>query len=214
MKVTSILTKVLMAVSGLAWVGFLIGHLAGNTLLFKSPEAFDAYGLGLHNLGGGAAVILAEIGLAAFFLAHMISGIRTWNANKAARKQGYAVKANAGESSFASRTMIIGGIVIVVFLVVHLWNFKLQWDPEAGESLYELTVTTLKDPLWAGFYLVSLVFIGLHVSHGFGSAFQTLGVVRPDWRLKLRSFGRAFGWVITAGFMTIPVWALLVAKVN
>lgn len=213
MKVTSILTKVLMALSGLAWVGFLIGHLSGNLLMYKAPSAFDAYGRGLHALGGGIVVVFAEIGLAAFFLVHIISGVRTHRANKAARKRGYAVVANAGESTLASRTMIIGGVVLAAFVVVHLWQFRMQWDPNSGDSLWTLTITTLKNPLWAGFYVLAMVFLGMHLSHGFGSAFQTLGLFQPSWRAKLRNFGRIFGWLVAVGFMSFPVWALLVAKV-
>jgi len=202
-----------MALSGLAWVGFLIGHLSGNLLMYKAPEAFDAYGRGLHALGGGIVVVFAEIGLATFFLAHIISGVRMTLANSAARKQGYAVKANAGESTLASRTMIAGGVILAAFVVLHLWQFRMQWDPNSEQSLWTLTVTTLKNPLWAGFYVLSMFFLGLHLSHGFGSAFQTLGLFKPSWRAQLRNIGRVLGWVVAVGFMSFPVWAMLVAKV-
>lgn len=202
-----------MALSGLAWIGFLIGHLLGNLTMFKSPEAFNAYADALHQLGGGLLIPLAEIGLATFFLAHMLSGIRTYLANKAARKQGYAVNANSGKSTLASRTMIIGGVVLAAFIVVHLWQLRLTFDPGSDVTLWTLTVTTLKDPLTAGFYIVAMFFLGLHLSHGFGSAFQTLGILRPDMRAALKKFGQVFGWLVAVGFMSFPVWALLVAKV-
>lgn len=215
MKVTSILTKVFMAVTGLAWVGFLIGHLVGNLQLFGGRDGgIHEYGLFLRELGHGAAIPLVEVGLVAFLLAHMFAGIRTHMANKGARKQGYAVSANAGESTLASRTMIVGGVVIFVFVIVHLWTIKFQWDPDAGVHLWDLTVSTLKNPIWGGFYIVCMIPLGMHLSHGFASAFQTLGILRPDMRAQLRSFGRAFGWLIALGFMSFPVWALLVAKVN
>lgn len=215
MKVTSILTKVFMAVTGLAWIGFLIGHLIGNLQIFGGRDGgLHEYGLFLRELGHGAAVPLVEVGLVAFLLAHVFAGIRAQKANNAARRQSYAVKANAGESTFASRTMILGGVLILAFIVVHLATIKLQWDPDQGEHLWDLTMRTLQNPLIGGFYILCMIPLGLHVSHGFGSAFQTLGIFRPDWRDKLRSFGRAFGWLIALGFISFPVWALLQAKVN
>lgn len=220
MKVTSILTKVFMAITGLAWLGFLIGHLIGNLQLFAGRDGgLHEYGLFLKGLGHGAAIPLVEVGLIAFLLAHMFAGFRTHLANKNARKQGYAVSANAGESSLASRTMIVGGFVIFVFIVVHIVTIKLQWNPslaegEPNQHLWVLTVTTLKNPLWGGFYFLSMIPLGMHLSHGFGSAFQTLGILRSDLRETFRTVGRVFGWLIAVGFMSFPVWALLVAKVN
>lgn len=214
MKVTSILTKVFMAITGLAWLGFLIGHLIGNLQLFGGRDGgLHEYGLFLKGLGHGAAIPLVEVLLLAFLLTHMWAGIRSHSGNKAARRRGYEVARNAGESTLASRTMIVGGIMIFVFVIVHLWTIKFQWNP-AETNLWDLTVTTLKNPIWGGFYIVCMIPLGLHLSHGFGSAFQTLGILRPDMRASLRTFGRAFGWLIALGFMSFPVWALLVAKVN
>ena len=208
MRMTSILTKLLMALTGLAWFGFLIGHLAGNLLLYKGSDAFDAYGRGLHALGGGIVVTLTEIGLAAFLLTHIVSGIRHTMANREARKNGYEV-AGRSRSTLASRTMLVGGILLAAFVVIHLYQLRLQWDHASDDSLYTLTVDTLKNPAVAGFYVLAMVALGFHLSHGFGSAFQTIGFFKPDWRAKLRSAGVAFGWVIAAGFASIPVWAVL-----
>ena len=214
MKLTSILTKVLMALTGLAWFGFLIGHLSGNFLIYVGPEAFDEYGRGLRALLHGAVVVFTEISLAVFFVTHIVMGIRTSLTNRAARKQGYAVTANAGQSTLASRTMLGGGAIIAIFLVLHLWHFRLQWKhDDLNDSLWSLTVGTLQNPLVGGFYVLAMVFLGMHLSHGFGSAFQTLGIFKPTWRDGLRKAGRGLGWIIALGFASFPVWAMLTQKV-
>lgn len=215
MKLSSILTKVLMALTGLAWFGFLVGHLTGNLLMYKGPEAFDAYGRGLHALGGGALIYVAEIGLATLLLTHIVSGIKASMKNREARKNGYQVKATAGKATLASRTMLVGGVIMAVFVVLHLWQFRMQWDPASDASLWALTVTTFKSsPPTTVFYVVAMIFLGMHLSHGFGSAFQTLGAFKPDWRDKLRNGGRLLGWAIALGFISFPVWAMFVAKVG
>lgn len=214
MKLTSILTKVLMALTGLAWFGFLIGHLSGNFLIYSGPEAFDAYGRVLRELLHGAVVVLTEISLAVFFITHMVMGIRTSAKNREARKQGYAVSANLGQSTLASRTMLVGGVIIAIFLVMHLWQFRMQWrHDDPNDSLWSLTVGTLQNPLVGGFYVLAMAFLGMHLSHGFGSAFQTLGIFKPTWRDGLRKGGRGLGWLIALGFASFPVWAMLTQKV-
>ena len=208
MRITSILIKVLMALTGLAWFGFLVGHLSGNLLLYRGPEAFDAYGRGLHSIAGGGLVLLTEIGLAAFLLTHIVSGIRHTMGAKQARKSGYQEYGRSA-STLASRVMFIGGLLIAAFVVVHLYQLRMQWDHASDESLFELTVTTLKNPAVAGFYVLAMVALGFHLSHGFGSAFQTIGLFKPDWRDKLRSAGQVLGWVIAAGFASFPIWAVV-----
>ncbi|MCA9555682.1 MAG: succinate dehydrogenase cytochrome b subunit [Myxococcales bacterium] len=214
MKLTSILTKVLMALTGLAWFGFLIGHLTGNFLIYSGPEAFDAYGRGLRELLHGLVVYLTEIALAVFFITHMVMGIKTSLKNREARKQGYATSGNSGQSTLASRTMLVGGVIIAVFLVLHLYQFRMQWKhDDPSDSLWGLTVGTIAHPAIGGFYVLAMAFLGMHLSHGFGSAFQTLGIFKPTWRDGLRKAGRGLGWIIALGFASFPVWAMLTQKV-
>lgn len=207
MKLSSILTKILMAITGLLWFGFLVAHLSGNFLLFKGPEAFDAYASLLHSTG--ALLYVAEAGLILFFVVHLVSGVRSWRRNRSARPQRYAVSATEGEATPFSRSMVLGGFLIAVFMVTHVLWFRIL-TPE-GTSLFERVVETFQNPLTVGWYLIALVFLGMHLSHGLSSAFQTLGLLKPHWRPHLRSAGLAVGWLITLGFMSMPLWALFVA---
>lgn len=202
----SILKKVLMAVTGLLLFGFVIGHLTGNFLLFKGAEEFNAYAEFLHSLGG--LLIVIELGLVAFFVAHIYLGIKATAENRSARPDGYNSTARAGESTFASRTMIVGGIILMVFVVTHVWSFK--YGDHSGEGgLWGLVVRTFQNPLIVAWYLLAMVALGLHLGHGFGSAFQSLGALKPHWRPKLKSTGYVVGWLIAAGFASMPVWSFL-----
>ena len=203
MKLSSILTKVLMAVTGLLWFGFLIAHLSGNFLLFKGQDAFDGYADFLHSTGG--LLYLAEAGLILFFVIHFVSGIRAWRRNRKARPSRYAVSATEGEATLFSRTMVFGGFLIAIFMVTHVYWFKFA-TPD-GMSLFSWVIETFQNPLAVAWYLLALVFLGMHLSHGLASAFQTLGLLKPHWRPHLKKVGVAVAWLLTLGFMSLPVWA-------
>lgn len=205
MTTTSIVKKVLMALTGLIWVGFVIGHLTGNFLLFVGVDAFNGYAEKLESLG--PLLIVVEAGLVAFLLLHIYSGIKVNMENRAARPQGYSVSANGGRSSLASRTMPIGGIILAIFIVTHVKMFKFG-DMTVHNGLWGLVMKTLGDPLMAGWYLLALVALGLHLSHGFSSAFQSMGVLKPEWRPKFKTGGVVLGWLIAAGFASMPIFAL------
>ncbi len=209
MNVRTILPKILMALTGLAWFGFLVGHLSGNFLLFAGPEKFDAYAHYLESTGG--LLILAEVLLIVFLATHVFSAFRLAGTNTSARREAYAVKRNR-RATFSSRTMLVGGIVLLLFIVTHVYMFKFGATTEAaGEprALHELVMTQFQNPLVVTWYVLAMLALGLHLSHGFGSAFQTLGIFKPAWRAVFKNAGLAFGWLIAVGFISMPVWAFL-----
>ena len=205
----SIIKKVAMSVTGLAWAGFLIGHLSGNFLLFRGPEAFNDYAHFLESTG--ALLILAEASLILFLLVHVYNGVRVTLENRRARPTKYAVSNTKGEATWASRTMMLAGTILLVFIVTHVQMFKFG-DHAQEFGLWGLVVRTFSDPLMVAWYTLAMLALGLHLGHGFGSAFQTLGVVRPTWRARLRTFGYAFGWAIALGFTSLPLYAFLFAS--
>lgn len=212
MKIGTILYKVLMAITGLAWFGFLIGHLSGNFLLFKGTAHFNQYAHFLESLGG--LLIVAELGLVAMLAAHIYSALTlTWGINGPARPTDYKVKANRGQATLASRTMIVGGIIIVLFIVAHISSFKygLGQAPlaETAGGLYGRVYGAFQQPLVAIIYIVALIALGLHLSHGVASAFQTLGLLKRNWLPGLRKLGLVVGWAIACGFLLFPVAGLL-----
>ena len=199
-----------MALTGLAWFGFLIGHVTGNFLLFSGEEKFDAYAKMLEDTGG--LLIIAELTLIAFLATHVYSAIRLTNANRAARPQTYAVNTTRGRASLASRTMAAGGIILLIFIVTHVYMFKFgatDIKEDGARALYALVMDSFQNPLVVIWYVLAMLALGLHLSHGFGSAFQTLGVLNPAWRTKLKSGGIVFGWAIAACFISMPIYAFL-----
>jgi len=204
MNYASILKKIAMAVTGLAWFGFVIGHLAGNLLILQGPEAFNAYAAFLE--GTGELLIVAEVSLIALLLVHVWMGAKVTLENRKARARGYAVNQANGQASIASRSMAVAGIILLAFIVTHVKMFKYG-DKEGVDGLWGLVIRTFQDPLMVGWYVLAMLALGLHLSHGFGSALHTLGVVRPSLRLKFKKLGVTLGWVIALGFIGLPLYA-------
>jgi succinate dehydrogenase / fumarate reductase, cytochrome b subunit len=210
MTMASILKKSLMALTGLCWFLYLVLHLLGNLALWAGPERFNDYA---HMLISNPLLIPAEVVLVATLLLHVCTAWRVTNENNAARPQRYVVKApSSGSSTLASRTMWYGGVILFVFIVVHVWMFKFG-DHGGLYGLWGLVVRSFKNPWITLMYVVAMVPLGFHLSHGFSSAFQSLGALQPHWRHGLRTGGQLLGWVIAAGFMLMPLWALFIAEV-
>jgi succinate dehydrogenase cytochrome b subunit len=209
MSLTSILKKVAMAFTGLGLFGFLVMHLTGNLLIFKGAGDFNAYAQSLKNFG--ALLILAEAGLALFFLVHIVSGVRVAIENRRARPDRYAMFGKQGDATVASRTMVIGGVILAIFVVTHVKMFKFgDWSRAGG--LWGLVIRTFHDPLMVAWYSLAMLALGLHLSHGFQSAFQTLGAIKPQWRPNLRRVGFVVGWLIAIGFLSLPIYGYLSAE--
>jgi succinate dehydrogenase / fumarate reductase, cytochrome b subunit len=207
MKVSSIFKKVLMAITGIGLIGFLVTHLLGNLSLFRGPQTFNAYAQMLEDQK--ILLPIAEIGLLGIFLMHVYLALTLTRENAAARPVNYEVRQTAGQSSFSSRTMWYTGIVIFIFIVVHIWGMKFGVRP--NESLWELVVTKFSDPGIAGFYIVCMAVLGFHLGHGIGSVFQSLGLRDRSGRPTLRGLAPILGWALALGFAALPIW-VLVAK--
>jgi succinate dehydrogenase / fumarate reductase cytochrome b subunit len=204
---SSIGRKLLMAATGLLLIGFLVVHLAGNLLIFVGATAFNEYS---HALVSSHFIYLAEFGLVGLFVLHFVAGIAVTRANRAARPERYAVKRRAGHTSnksVASTTMIVSGLIVLVFVPLHLVTFKFgAWYQDTHEpgmrDLYRLVVEVFRDPLHVVGYVVAMAVIGFHLWHGFASGVETLGV---GSRRSLRRFSRALAVVLAGGFAIIPI---------
>lgn len=206
MNISSILKKVVIAISGLCLVLFLVGHLAGNLLLYLGAEEFNKYAEFLQSKP--FLVIPAEIGLIVFFLMHFYLAIKVTLENKEARPQGYEMQVTAGDSSLASRTMIWSGVVVAIFIVAHVWMFKFGEHDGPG-GMYGMVVRAFSNPLISGLYILAMIILGFHLSHCIASGFQTLGVLKPQWRQPSRKIGMVLGWVLAVGFALFPIWGLV-----
>jgi succinate dehydrogenase / fumarate reductase cytochrome b subunit len=208
---SSVGSKYLIAITGLSLVGFLIVHLAGNLLIFVSPETFNEYG---EKMIRNPLLIPAELGLLALFLLHVYKTTRMWLDARGARPDGYSRKEWAGHSSrksWASTTMILSGLFLLVFVPLHLATFKYgpyyASELHAGtRDLYRLMVEVFSSPGYVIFYVVGMVIIGFHLWHGVSSATQSLGVGAPGIAARIRLLGWGLAVIIAGGFLIIPVW--------
>ena len=193
-----------MALTGLMLIGFLIAHLAGNLTLFAGDggTAFDAYA---HSISSLPFLPIAEVALALLFLGHIFLAVKTTLENRRARPMGYESTGTHGEKSFASQTMFPTGVVILVFLIKHLWDFRLQKE-SFEHAPYESVQRALGDPLTASVYMLGILALGIHLSHAFGSAFQSLGFNHPKYTPLLRASGKVLAVVITLGFISLPIY--------
>jgi succinate dehydrogenase / fumarate reductase cytochrome b subunit len=204
----SIGKKQVMGVLGLLLCGFALVHMTGNFLVFQSAEKFNAYGDFLHHL---PAFRLIELSLAALFIVHIVMGIMLAVQNRAARPEGYVSKKSSGGATLGSSTMAFTGIYFILFLIVHLLNirFHILPAPVAGASDYDITAAIMANPGFAIFYVVSALILGLHLSHGLQSAFQSLGLYNRQYTPTLKKISVLYGIAIAVGYSAIAIFLLV-----
>ncbi len=208
---TGVGKKVLIAVTGIALILFLIVHLAGNLLILIDAEKFNAYS---HSLVSNPLIYVAEAGLLLVFLLHFITAGRNFVRNRGARGSArYAVRRWTGDprskKSLSSTLMIASGLVILIFVPLHVWTFKFgPWYETADGSMRDLArlvYEVFANPWYTLWYVVALVLLGMHLWHGAWSAWQSLGVAHPRANRWLRIGAWLLSAVLAAGFITIPV---------
>ena len=207
---TSVGTKLLIGVTGLFLVLYLIIHIVGNVMFVFGPGVFNAYA---DLLGGNPLIPVIEIVLLAGFVVHIYKTVRMFLKNQDARPVGYVQKRRAGPPSrktLASTTMIVTGLWLVVFLIIHVRTFRFSAHPETPAGivdLYRVETEALASPLALAFYAISMVIVGSHLWHGVSSGFQSLGFDHPRWTPRIVTFGKVFAVVIAGGFIAIAIVA-------
>jgi succinate dehydrogenase / fumarate reductase, cytochrome b subunit len=214
---TTITLKILMAVSGIVFVGFVLTHMYGNLKAFAGHDAFNEYAHHLRTFGEPmlpyeGLLWVIRVGLIVALVVHVGAAYALARRASTARTQKYAVKKNAS-SSISSRTMRWGGVTILVFLVWHLLNFTIvKINPAGGATNdpYNLMVDTF-DLWWMTLiYLLAMVALGLHLHHGTWSALQTLGwTSTAAARTRAKTAGWVLAIVIAGGFSLVPLFVLL-----
>lgn len=209
---TSIGKKIIMALTGLALCGFLIVHLGGNLLLYVGPEEYNHYAHALH--AQKILLPVAEIGLLVLFLGHILLAFKTNSENIASRPIDYAMKQSKMEEGAlgapASSVMYATGIVVLLFLLLHLADFKFELR-HTGEiknlEPFAKARVLLGDWITLLVYLVGSAVLGYHVLHGFQSAFQTLGCSHPRYTPMIKFLSFVFAVIVAVGFGSFPLWA-------
>ncbi len=215
---SSIGKKLLVALTGIVLLLYLPAHLAGNLLVFAGPDAVNEYGVFLHDLGHGAAIWIARAGLLAAFVVHVVLTIQLTAANRAARTD-YAYPSTV-QASRSSRIMIWSGLTILAFVIYHLLHFTVRIGNDFGGETYLTTLPGESGNVhnvykmmidgfsWAPasvFYIVALTLLCSHLSHGFASIFQTLGISSRKTNGLITKLGWAYALVIWLGFLSIPI---------
>jgi succinate dehydrogenase / fumarate reductase, cytochrome b subunit len=205
---SSIGQKFVSALTGFFLCVFLVVHVSGNLLLFKNDggESFNQYAAAASS---SLLIRGIEIILFAGFVIHIFWGLRVWIFNKRARPTNYAEYHPSENSSLFSRIMLLSGIVVLFFLVVHLKSF---WVPirfgVQTLSDYDLVKLAFQDPLYDIFYIACLVLLAFHLRQGFQSAFQSIGL-RPLWLKTVENAAIIFWLLIPAAFTAMPLYFLV-----
>ncbi len=208
---SSIAKKSVMAITGVALLGFVCGHLAGNLLVFAGQNAINTYAKGLQNLGAFLWVI--RIGLLAFFVVHIVTGIQLKRMNAVARPVSYSYN-NTVQASFASLTMLETGIIILAFVALHLAHFTFRvidpsyaslHDSLGRHDVYSMIIAGFSQLPYVGIYIFCMLVLGLHLSHGISSFFQTMGWNSAKYMPGIRRVGPCIAWTLALGYISIPL---------
>ncbi len=212
--------KYLMALSGLCLFLFVIGHMLGNLQVFLGPEAINRYA---HFLQSTPELLWpVRLGLLALAVLHVVTALRLWLENRAARPVAYA-QYTPLESTYAARTMVVSGAIVGFFIVYHLLHFTLQStalnltgrdfatfvDASQRHDVYKMVVVAFSQKLVSGFYVLAMGLLCLHLRHGVQAWLQSLGLRNETWRGAVDRFAWGAAAVIFVGNCSIPVLILL-----
>jgi len=216
---SSVGKKLLTGVTGLGLAGFVAAHLAGNLLLLTdNPDPFNEYAHFLHTVGHGKVLYLMELGLIAFFLTHIVTGVSIALNKLRSRPISYQKEGNAGGNSqktLSSLSMAFTGLLLLVFVVLHVKHFKYGPGMEDGyqtvlhgetvRDLYKFVVEEFGKFHMVALYTLTMLMLGLHLRHGFWSAFQSLGIRFPKFEIAIHQAGLLFSLLMSFGFIAVPL---------
>jgi succinate dehydrogenase / fumarate reductase, cytochrome b subunit len=196
--------KMVMAVTGVVWIGYVIAHMLGNLQIFVGREAINDYSKFLHDSPGllwsARAVLLVSL------IAHVAAYLKLTRTNLAARPQPYARRRDVA-TSFAARSMAWTGPLLLFFIVYHVLHLTLRVTPDVAldaHDVYSNLVNSFRIPWLVALYAAGMTFLGLHLFHGAWSFFQTLGANHPQWNPLRRRFAILVAVVVVGGFLAVP----------
>lgn len=205
--------KILTGITGLLLVFFIIFHLAGNLAIFGEADAMNRYSMFLHDFG--PLLWVARIGLLIAVILHAYIGISIWLNKRKARPQNYEVYSSKGgpsKQSLSSRSMALTGIVLLVFLVIHINTFALgdtgtvTIDGQQTHDIKDLVIETFQNPVYAFGYTIVMLLLGAHLGHGIWSAFVSLTMRSNKFSATVYSIGVVLAVLLAVGFLVIPLY--------
>jgi succinate dehydrogenase / fumarate reductase, cytochrome b subunit len=211
--------KYIMALTGVGLFIFVVGHMLGNLQIFLGPESINRYGAFLQGLG--ELLWVARISLIVFVALHIWAAVSLTAENRAARPIAYGRIKPVG-SSYASRTMMMSGLIIAAFIIYHLLHFTVQvqgingtgqnfvelHDAKGRHDVYRMMMIGFKQPVVSLFYIIGMVLLSLHLSHGVSSLFQSLGLKNRNWAPLIDGFAKFIAIVLLVGYCSIPLAVL------
>ena len=214
---SSVGSKVVVGLTGMVLVGWLVGHLSGNLLVFAGQDAVNAYAAWLHSMP--AVIWGTRVLLLLCVVLHVVTTARLTRMNRDARPQRYRYNSTV-ESTLSGRTMIWSGMLVLAYVVYHLlhmtWgvtdpeHFRMALtDPQGRPDVFSMLVHGFQQAPVAIVYIVANVLLGLHLSHGVSSFFQTLGVTNKEYRPLLQKVGPLFAGAMATCFVSIPAAVML-----
>lgn len=214
---TSVGKKYLMGVTGLVWVGFVLVHMSANMLILVSPSLYNAYG---HAITGNKPLLyLSEAVLLLAVAIHVTMAILLTRENIAARPKRYATQPNGEKgTSLASKTMAPQGLMILIFIILHLSTFKYgefyatTVNGVEMRDLHRLVLEVFKNPGYVCWYIICLILLGFHLSHGVGSIFQSLGVRNDKWAPLIKKISIGYGIIVGLGFLSQPIYVFFLSQ--
>lgn len=205
---TTIGKKVVMAVTGIVLVGYLVVHVSGNLLMFRSPDAINAYAEFLKS----SAVLLWTVRVLVFgsLILHVLAAYSLTRLNAAARPDGYK-RVEHRAATWSARSLRIGGVILLGFFVFHILHFTTgQVHPQFDvHDVYRNVIIGFGSTVVAGFYLVAMVALGFHLHHGFWSLFQTLGLNHPHLNPVRRVLATLLAVALPVGFSVVVLAVML-----
>ncbi len=198
--------KAVMGITGLIGIGFVIGHMAGNLLVFRGPDAMNAYARFLKNTG--ELLWIVRVVLIGAVIAHVIAAYQLTMQNRAARPVGYFDR-KPQVTTWASRTMRWGGALLLLFIVLHIMHFTTGALRPTGSfseaDVYRNVIGSFRIWWVTLFYVVSMIALGLHLYHGAWSSVRSLGISQPSKDPLNRQVALAIAVIVWLGFTVIPV---------
>jgi succinate dehydrogenase / fumarate reductase, cytochrome b subunit len=214
----SIGRKFLMSITGIFLMLFILVHLTLNLLLIFDDSG-HLFNLGANFMGTNPAIKIMEPILALGFTVHIIWSLLISYQNWRARPVKYNRQNQGASSSWTSRNMLILGALVLIFLVIHIMNFfwVIKFNPdsipettEGMENTYILVAGLFKTSiLYDILYVLGAILLGLHLTHGFWSAFQTIGLNNKNWMNRLRVVAKGYAIIVAIGFAVIPLYFLI-----
>lgn len=216
---TSVARELIVGVTGVMLVGFILMHLSGNLLILLGPESFNHYAETLQSLG--ELLWVARLGLILTFVFHITMAI--WLAKENAGARGgarYEVEKPTGRKTFATRMMTLSGGIILVFVLLHVYDFTITGHPTGDRSivpsmgaesmgLYGVVFNSFGNPVRSLLYIIAVWFVGLHLSHAIASVAVTLGFLTDKSTGKAELAARVIGLAVAIGFTIIPLYVML-----